>query len=159
MNTKHLAGSLAAALALVFSAHAAAETYSFGEDDIVLNSWLNPFDDSEFVGFRVGVPLSDGWDDPGTPPAAGEIGFTAFHAKDYEWDKSTIVFGFAASSDKVYTVDWANSWLTLSDGSQFDLGGVAPVAGDASLAANAWGGGEPGGLQGDGGSGGACHPA
>jgi hypothetical protein len=136
----HLSTSLLAAVALAFSASAGAETYTFGAGDINLNNWENPFDASEISsGFRIGAPISDYWAEA-TPPAPGEIGFTGFGATGYNWTDSTIVFGFAASSDKTYTVDWANSWLDLN-GTQTSLASFNPTNASAALAANAWGGG------------------
>jgi hypothetical protein len=60
------------------------------------------------------------------PPLSGEIGFTAFETANYNVDNSTIVFGFAASPDKTYTVDWGSSWLEL-DGMQTRLADFAPA--------------------------------
>jgi hypothetical protein len=140
---KHLGTGLLSLAALAFSAGAGAETWSFGAADIVWNPWTNPFDDSEFYGFRIGAPANDFWPDE-TPPPAGEVGFTAFAAAEYHWDGSTVVFGFAASPERSYAVDWADSWLEVN-GTPTLLADFAPAnagaTGNEWLAAHPWGGG------------------
>jgi hypothetical protein len=127
MHSKPLATVLMAAVALAFSASAAAETYSFTDADIVLEAWVSPYDATEEpLGFRV----------------TGQDGFslTAFGAHPYEWQDTTVVLGFtAAAPGSTYSIDWANSWLDVS-GTQVSLADFAPTAADGGLAAHAWGG-------------------
>jgi hypothetical protein len=140
MNTTPFATALMAAVALGFSASAAAETYTFSDADIFQNEWTNPVDGATVTGFRVGTSIFDYWSGE-TPSVPTDIGFTAFSAADYHWENSTIVFGFAASPNLAYDINWADSWLTLNDGTRIDLGSVAPTQAGAALAADIWGGG------------------
>ncbi|MDR2093264.1 MAG: PEPxxWA-CTERM sorting domain-containing protein [Azoarcus sp.] len=143
MNTKPLATALLAAVALTFSAAAAAETYTFDYQDFVLDGWENPFSGDSVFGFRVsasGNPQPVFWPTP-PAPVDGTVGITAFGAANDSLTDTTIVLGFTATPNTTYTIDWSNSWLEDAGGAQISLAGITLTQADAALAANPWGGG------------------